>query len=303
MLKSECASSHPVSRVNRSGVSEPCRVWRAHRADNYSIRACGVSNASFPWYDKPDFGRFYRFGRNFVACFSEKDRNLAIVSGEGQTDRYSESVEMVDFFVVNRVNFCRLRRMDISQTRTRVRFLILNSSLSSSDWNQYSRLEFRLNSNSIKLDPKLEFDSLRAFPYTGWPISKETLKKFEYLHRNCSKWAHFFTKDRGMFILQIHTNTVSESLCLVSLLISIRNFSYFTDREEKHCTGWRKRQFAEKKIEYLYYGLNKEVNFPPKIEVYLHSISIKTRLVRSCVKYIVSFSSIYEIGNFSYWDQ
>ncbi len=34
----------------------------------------------------------------------------------------------------------------------------------------------------------------------------------------------------------------------------------------------------------------KELIFSPKIEAHSHSKSIRTRLVRSCVKYIVSFS-------------
>jgi uncharacterized hydantoinase/oxoprolinase family protein len=38
-------------------------------------------------------------------------------------------------------------------------------------------------------------------------------EKTEYLHYGSTKWAHFFTKDRHMFTLQIYTNKVSETLC------------------------------------------------------------------------------------------
>ena len=41
---------------------------------------------------------------------------------------------------------------------------------------------------------------------TGWRKSHDTDKKIEYLHYDSTKRAHFFTKNRGMFILQIHTN-------------------------------------------------------------------------------------------------
>ncbi len=41
------------------------------------------------------------------------------------------------------------------------------------------------------------------------------LGKFEYLHYGSTKRAHFFTKDRGIFTLQIHTDegTENENLC------------------------------------------------------------------------------------------
>jgi hypothetical protein len=64
---------------------------------------------------------------------------------------------------------------------------------------------------------KIEFWAMR-FSYsnrvhTGWPISKETHKKSEYLDYGSTTRARFFTKDTGMFTLQIHTDKVSENLC------------------------------------------------------------------------------------------
>ena len=37
--------------------------------------------------------------------------------------------------------------------------------------------------------------------------------KFEYLYLSSSKRADFFTKDSGMFTLQIHTDKISGNLC------------------------------------------------------------------------------------------
>ncbi len=48
---------------------------------------------------------------------------------------------------------------------------------------------------------------------TGWPKSHDTGEKIEYLHYGSIKRAHFFTKNRGKFILQIHTNKVSANPC------------------------------------------------------------------------------------------
>ena len=36
--------------------------------------------------------------------------------------------------------------------------------------------------------------------------------EIEYLHYGLTKRAHFFTKDRGMFTLQIHMDEISENL-------------------------------------------------------------------------------------------
>ncbi len=38
-------------------------------------------------------------------------------------------------------------------------------------------------------------------------------EKMEYLHYGSTKRAHFFTKDRDMFTLQIYTDKVSEKFC------------------------------------------------------------------------------------------
>jgi hypothetical protein len=49
--------------------------------------------------------------------------------------------------------------------------------------------------------------------YTEWYKSHFIEKKIECLHYSSSKWADFFTKDRDMFALQIHTDKSSEKLC------------------------------------------------------------------------------------------
>jgi hypothetical protein len=68
-------------------------------------------------------------------------------------------------------------------------------------------------------------------PHTGCAISKETQK---ILNSSITDrpTGSFFTKDRGMFTIQIYTDKVSENLCWVSLLISIRKFYFCTDREK-----------------------------------------------------------------------
>ena len=38
-------------------------------------------------------------------------------------------------------------------------------------------------------------------------------EKIEYLYYGSAKEAHFFTKDRGMFTLQIHTDMGIENFC------------------------------------------------------------------------------------------
>ncbi len=48
---------------------------------------------------------------------------------------------------------------------------------------------------------------------TGWAKSNMTKNKIEYLHCSSAKRANFFTKDRAMFTLQIHTDKASEDLC------------------------------------------------------------------------------------------
>ncbi len=49
--------------------------------------------------------------------------------------------------------------------------------------------------------------------YSGWPISNETERKLNISITARRNGIIFFTKDRGMFTHQIHTDKVSENLC------------------------------------------------------------------------------------------
>ena len=83
----------------------------------------------------------------------------------------------------------------------------------SGNWRKYRWLRIRCTTPSHFLRNCSSFCNRYTKPlYTGWAKSHFTGVKIEYLENGSTKHGHFFTKDKGIFTLQIHMRKVAENL-------------------------------------------------------------------------------------------
>ncbi len=71
-----------------------------------------------------------------------------------------------------------------------------------------------------------------VYIHTGGRKSHFTEKKIEYLHYGSSKWADFFTTDKGVFIVHTHKKIVEKYCFELSAVTWIQKFNILRNGED-----------------------------------------------------------------------